>query len=55
MTRIFSDEICAVNCLSDIYAMGGEPRTALSILAFPTEKLPGEVMYQMLGRRDGCF
>ena len=40
--------ICAVNCLSDIYAMGGEPRTALSILAFPTEKLPGEVMYQML-------
>jgi selenide,water dikinase len=40
--------ICAVNCLSDIYAMGGEPRTALSILAFPTEKLPGDVMYQML-------
>jgi selenide, water dikinase len=40
--------ICAANCLSDIYAMGGEPRTALSILAFPTEKLPGEVMYQML-------
>ena len=27
--------ICAANCLSDIYAMGGEPRTALSILAFP--------------------
>jgi selenide, water dikinase len=40
--------ICAANCLSDIYAMGGEPRTALSILAFPSEKLPGEVMYQML-------
>ncbi|MGD0209280.1 MAG: selenide, water dikinase SelD [Verrucomicrobiota bacterium] len=40
--------ICAVNCLSDIYAMGGEPRTALSILAFPTEKLPGDVMYQLL-------
>ena len=28
--------------------MGGEPRTALSILAFPSEKLPGEIMYQML-------
>ncbi len=28
--------------------MGGEPRTALSVLAFPSEKLPGEVMYQML-------
>ncbi|MEI7729328.1 MAG: selenide, water dikinase SelD [Verrucomicrobiota bacterium] len=40
--------ICAANCLSDIYAMGGEPRTALNILAFPSETLPGEVMYQML-------
>ncbi len=40
--------ICAANCLSDIYAMGGEPRTALSILAFPSETLHGEVMYRML-------
>jgi selenide,water dikinase len=40
--------ICAANCLSDIYAMGGEPRTALSILAFPSETLDGELMYQML-------
>jgi selenide,water dikinase len=40
--------ICAANCLSDIYAMGGEPRTALSILAFPSETLHGEIMYQML-------
>jgi selenide,water dikinase len=40
--------ICAANCLSDIYAMGGEPRTALSILAFPTETLHGEPMFQML-------
>lgn len=40
--------ICAANCLSDIYAMGGDPRTALSILAFPSETLHGEVMYQML-------
>ena len=47
--------ICAVNCLSDIYAMGGEPRTALSILAFPTEKLPGEVMYQMLAGAMDVF
>ena len=47
--------ICAVNCLSDIYAMGGEPRTALSILAFPTEKLPGEVMYQMLAGAMDIF
>jgi selenide, water dikinase len=47
--------ICAANCLSDIYAMGGEPRTALSILAFPTEKLPGEVMYQMLAGAMDIF
>ncbi|MBI4025007.1 MAG: selenide, water dikinase SelD [Verrucomicrobia bacterium] len=45
--RLFG-RICAVNCLSDIYAMGGEPRTALSILAFPSEKLPGEIMHQLL-------
>jgi selenide,water dikinase len=45
--RLFG-KICAVNCLSDIYAMGGEPRTALSILAFPSEKLAGEVMFELL-------
>jgi selenide,water dikinase len=45
--RLFG-RICAANCLSDIYAMGGEPRTALSVLAFPSEKLPGEIIYQML-------
>lgn len=45
--RLFG-RICAANCLSDIYAMGGEPRTALSILAFPSETLAGEIMYQML-------
>ncbi|HTY86849.1 MAG TPA: selenide, water dikinase SelD [Candidatus Acidoferrum sp.] len=47
--------ICAANCLSDVYAMGGEPRTALSILAFPTEKLPGEVMYEMLAGAMDVF
>jgi len=40
--------ICAANCLSDVYAMGGEPRTALSILAFPSETLDGEIMCRML-------
>ena len=45
--RLFG-KICAANCLSDIYAMGGEPRTALSVLAFPSEKLPGEIIFQML-------
>ncbi len=49
--RLFG-KICAANCLSDIYAMGGEPRTALSVLAFPSEKLPGEIIFQML---DGAM
>ena len=39
--------ICAANCLSDIYAMGGVPRTALSVLAFPSESLDIEIVYQM--------
>lgn len=40
--------ICAANCLSDIYAMGAQPRTALSILCFPSETLDGRLMYQMM-------
>ena len=40
--------ICAANCLSDIYAMGGTPRTALSVVAFPSETLSGEIMSQMM-------
>jgi selenide,water dikinase len=40
--------ICAANCLSDIYAMGGTPRTALSILAFPSESLDARIMFHML-------
>ena len=40
--------ICAANCLSDIYAMGGVPRTALSVLAFPSETLDGQIMYHMM-------
>ena len=32
--------IAAVNALSDVYAMGGAPKTAMSILAFPASTLP---------------
>jgi len=40
--------ICAANCLSDIYAMGGVPRTALSIICFPAETLDGAIMHHMM-------
>ncbi len=40
--------ICAANCLSDIYAMGATPRTALSVLGFPVERLNGQIMHHMM-------
>ncbi len=40
--------IAAANSLSDIYAMGAKPLIALSILGFPTTKLPLSVMGEIL-------
>ncbi|MDD5677436.1 MAG: selenide, water dikinase SelD [Kiritimatiellae bacterium] len=40
--------IAACNSLSDVYAMGGTPVTALSIIGFPIESLPHEVMAEIL-------
>jgi selenide, water dikinase len=45
--------VAAANALSDIYAMGGEPLTAMNIAAFPTGKLPIEVLSEILrGSQD---
>ena len=41
-------QIAAANSLSDVYAMGGRPVTALSVVGFPIEILPHEVMQTML-------
>jgi len=41
-------EIAAANSVSDIYAMGGRPLTALSIVAFPVETLSPRIMNRML-------
>jgi selenide,water dikinase len=40
--------IAAANALSDCYAMGGSPLTALNIAAFPSKKLPVEVLGEIL-------
>jgi selenide,water dikinase len=41
-------QIAAANSLSDVYAMGGRPLTALSIIGFPARQLPDEIMREML-------
>jgi selenide,water dikinase len=40
--------IAACNSLSDVYAMGGRPVTALSVIGFPIHKLPHAVMAEIL-------
>src|SRR5215212_447543 len=41
-------QIAAANALSDVYAMGGQPLTALNIVAFPTGELPLRVLTDIL-------
>jgi len=47
--------IAAANALSDVYAMGGRPLTALNLVAFPLERLGGDVLGAILrGGLDVC-
>jgi selenide,water dikinase len=41
-------QIAAANSLSDVYAMGGRPLTALSIIGFPIDELDGSIMEAIL-------
>lgn len=40
--------IAAANALSDVYAMGGRPITAMNIVCFPSEDLPESVLQETL-------
>jgi selenide,water dikinase len=40
--------VAAANALSDVYAMGGKPLAALSIVGFPDDKLPPAVLGAIL-------
>ncbi len=41
-------QIAAANALSDVYAMGGQPLTALNLVGFPDQEPPAEVLYEIL-------
>ena len=45
-------QIAAANALSDVYAMGGKPLTALNLVMFPTKKLDSGILREIL--RGGC-
>lgn len=40
--------VAAANAVSDVFAMGAEPLTALTILAYPIDLLPGEVLTRLM-------
>lgn len=41
-------QIAAANALSDVYAMGGQPITALNLVGFPITRLPHAVLAEIL-------
>lgn len=41
-------QIAAANALSDVYAMGGIPKTAMNLVAFPVKEMEMEVLRQVL-------
>jgi len=41
-------QIAAANALSDVYAMGGVPKTAMNLVAFPVKEMEISVLRQIL-------
>ena len=48
-------QIAAANALSDVYAMGGEPRLCLNIMAVPKDMPPGAVHQLLRGGYDKVY
>ena len=48
-------KIASINAMSDVYAMGGKPMMAISILGWPLDKLPKELASRVIdGAIDAC-
>ncbi len=47
-TPVKFGEVAAANSLSDVYAMGGRPKTAMGILAFPLSTMSEQVIVEVL-------
>lgn len=48
-------QVAAANALSDVYAMGGKPITAIALLGWPIDKIPAEVAAQVMeGAKSIC-
>ena len=41
-------QIAAANALSDVYAMGGKPLTAMNVVAFPIKRMDGSILKEIL-------
>ena len=47
-------QIAAINCLSDVYAMGGEPFAALNVMGYPPEMGPDILSEILHGGQDAA-